>query len=292
MKKIIHNLLIVSVIIVFSSCKKDNPPPAPPPPPPPPVSVDSNLTSTVDYALVMESFSDIIQISDEASKGIISDYRTTKYFSILSNCAAVTLDTLNHADNDSIAIDFGSANCLCFDGRYRRGKLSVTYSAGNKYWDSLCVITVKAISADSFFTNNHQIISTIIATNNGHNTNGYLNWGINSTVQIIKANAQGTIMMNSNITSEWVAGDGTSAWSDDVHLYTGNASGTGADGISFTANITNAIIKKVNCLFIIQGNSDVTPTTKPIRHLDFGNGTCDNQASVTIDANTYIINLP
>jgi hypothetical protein len=71
-----------------------------------------------DNALAEFSYNDALNIADEASTLQTGDnlgsYKTA------SNCATVTHDT--NTMPRTITIDFGAANCLCNDGRNRRGK--------------------------------------------------------------------------------------------------------------------------------------------------------------------------
>jgi hypothetical protein len=41
-----------------------------------------------------------------------------------------------------------------------------------------------------------------------------------------------------------------------------------------------------------QGVLEHTPSGKAMRTIDYGNGACDDQATVTINGNTYTITLP
>ena len=41
-----------------------------------------------------------------------------------------------------------------------------------------------------------------------------------------------------------------------------------------------------------QGVLEHTPAGKATRYIDYGNGVCDNKATVTINGNTYAITLP
>jgi hypothetical protein len=81
---------------------------------------------------------------------------------------------------------------------------------------------------------------------------------------------------------------------------TGSASGTTAAGNSYTANITSQLIRDFSCTPnsaqqhrhpFIQGTFQFTPSGKPTRTVDFGAGTCDLNATVTINGHTYNITL-
>ena len=91
------------------------------------------------------------------------------------------------------------------------------------------------------------------------------------------------------------AGESTSGilgWSDDIYSITGSATGTSASQNNFSATITSPLIKKMNCRHIVQGTFTFDPGNgKPVRTVDFGNGTCDDIATVTINGNVYTIQL-
>ena len=85
------------------------------------------------------------------------------------------------------------------------------------------------------------------------------------------------------------------AWSDDVYSITGSASGTTSNGNTFSSVITSPVIRKmlIGCRrHFVQGKLEHTPGGKATRYIDFGNGACDDQATVIINGNTYTINLP
>jgi len=270
---------MIALSLVITGCRKT-------------ATEDDDTAGAQDNALAEGSFNDVGQISDEAAKGSVSNYKSTEYESILSHCASVEFDTLNSADDDSITVDFGTTNCLCHDNRYRRGKLYITYTAGKKYWDSLAVITIKTAPTNNYYVNDHHVSGTKTVANKGHNSSGNMNWDINVNGQIVKANGQGSISWISTRNREWIFGE-TSPLdrTDDIYSITGSSNGTSAAGNNFTATITSPLIKKMNCWWIVSGTSSLDPGNgKPIRYVDFApksNGTCDNWISVTINGNTY-----
>ena len=67
-------------------------------------------------------------------------------------------------------------------------------------------------------------------------------------------------------------------WADDVYLILGNASRTSASGNTFTANITSPLKRALNCRWFEGETFEFAPSGKPTRTVDFGNGTCDDQA--------------
>lgn len=237
-----------------------------------------------DNARLEQTFDDVQNIADQAATtGTLSNYKVEA--NILSNCATITHDTT--VTPHVLTIDFGSTNCLCMDGRYRRGQIIVTYNG--HYRDSGYVHT---ITFNNYFVNNHQVTGTKTVTNMGHNPAGNLYYNISVNGSIILANNGGTLSWTSSRTRTWVAGEGTATRSDDVYEITGNASITRPNGNTFTMNITAPLKVALNCYWIEQGTIQMTAANGVVRTLDYGNGNCDNQATVTMNGNTYYITLP
>lgn len=281
-KKIILKGLFFSVVLglVFTGCKKHE-------------DEDTDTSASNDNATSEAYFDDMGNIANEgAVSGAVSSYKTSPNVAtdgLLTSCATVTFDTLYHSNADSVTIDFGSTNCQCNDGRFRRGKIILTYTG--RYRDSLTVITTVPVN---YFVNDNQLLGTRTVTNLGHNSAGHLTYSIVVSGQIILANGGGTITWNSSRQREWTAGESTLIWSDDTYSITGSASGTSAKGVSYTATITSPLIRNmaIGCRrHFVQGTFDLTPNGKPTRTVDFGNGACDDKATVTINGRTYNITL-
>lgn len=278
-------VLLMSVSLSLTSCRKDN-------------SKVSDTNTAEDNAFADKSFEDMGQISNEAYGGGESTFKnggSHETDGILSFCAIIIPDLLNK----KITVDFGTTNCLCKDGRYRRGKIYVSWT-GFTYWDSLSSVTVTTNPTDSYFVDDNQVIGTKSWVNNGHNAAGHRYWSVVINGKIIKANGQGTISWDATRTVEWIAGDGTFQWSDDIYGVTGYAKGTSSNGDSFDATITSQLIRKIACpKHFVSGTFDLTAGTKPTRHVDFGyspapnpSGSCDGWISVTINGNTFYKQLP
>ncbi len=268
--------------LVFTGCKKHE-------------DEDTDTSASNDNATSEAYFDDMGNIANEgAVSGAVSSYKNSPGTEVatdglLSSCATVTFDTLYHANADSVTVDFGSSNCLCADGRYRRGKILVTYTG--RYRDSATVITTVPIN---YFVNDNQLVGTRTVTNLGHNSAGHLEYSIVVSGQIVLANSGGTITWNSTRTREWTQGESTIMWSDDQYSITGSASGTSAKGVSYTATITSPLIRNMalGCRkHFVQGTFDLTPSGKATRTVDYGTGACDNRATVTINGQTYNITL-
>jgi hypothetical protein len=139
----------------------------------------------------------------------------------------------------------------------------------------------------------NEVLGTKTITNKGRNGSGHLYWTIEVTGEIIKANNGGTIYWNSSNVLEWLSGEATPwVWWDDVYQLTGSANGTGADGKTYTCTITKPLTKKLNCKWLESGTMEIQPQDNPLITLDFGNGSCDNQATATVNGTVYPITMP
>jgi hypothetical protein len=100
------------------------------------------------------------------------------------------------------------------------------------------------------------------------------------------------ILYNCTRSMTWTAGYNTPADpNDDVFTFTGTASGTDRNGINFTVNVITPIEKRGDCRYITKGIFEVVPEGKNTRTVDFGNGTCDNKATLKIKNSTFTFTL-
>lgn len=242
---------------------------------------DNETTSAADNTLAQQTFDDVQSISDQAAEGNLTSFKTG---GIASGCATITNDTI--AVPHLLTIDFGALNCLCNDGRSRRGQILVSYTG--KYKDSASVHT---LTFSDYYVNDNHVMGTKTVTNGGTNGNGNVFYIVEVNGSIGLADSSGTLTWVSSRVREWLEGYSTLPWDDDVYSITGTASGTRADGNSFTAEITEALRKEIGCRWIVDGVVEFTPDGKPTRVVDFGDGVCDNQATVTVNGHSFPITL-
>lgn len=262
-------LILLAAGLVLSSCRRERDP-------------DNDTSAAGDNSLAEGCFDDIQNISEEAYAGNLSGYRAD---TLVFGCATVIRDTTSSPR--TLVIDFGTTNCPCNDGRNRRGKILTSYTGG--YKDPGTVITH---TTDNYFVNDNQVLGTKVVTNMGSNTDGNLYYTIDVDGSIIKANGGGTITWTSDRIREFIEGVSTQVWDDDVYLITGTGSGTRPNGQTFSVTILTALRKEIGCRHFVSGSFELIPSGKPARVLDYGSGTCDNLATVTINGNTYNITLP
>ena len=78
---------------------------------------------------------------------------------------------------------------------------------------------------------------------------------------------------------------------DDFSLVSGTSNGTDRNGKAFSVDITTPLKREMACRWIVSGAMTLKLDGKKDRTIDFGNGTCDDRATVTIDGNTFEFSL-
>ena len=210
-----------------------------------------------------------------------SAYITTEadFHAKFGGCATRTYDYTAR----TLTIDFGSVNCLCPDGRYRRGKILVQFTT-----DVLKRTAGAVVTRQNYFVNDNQHTATRIFTDLGA---GSFTVDVPSA-SIIKANNGGTHSWTANWTFTRTAGYGTPSPTDDVYSVTGSAAGTNCKGVGYTTTILTPLVKRGDCFkYFVSGNLSITNAKSKSMLLDYGNGTCDNIATVTVNGHTRTITL-
>lgn len=266
----------------FTACKKDSKP-----------AGNTDTAAAQDNAMAESSYNDATTMVDASvtfgtnfSFRVATNEPAARIEEVLGNCVTVTLDTANA--NRSVVIDFGTTNCLCIDGRKRRGRILASWTG--KYRDAGTVVN---ITYDNYFVNDNQIKGTHKTTNMGLNNAGNLVYKIEVDGIIVKADNGGEITWKSTRQREWVAGASTPLnILDDTYSITGSANGTVASGDAYTINITQALVRKMNCYWFESGKIELTPSGLATRTLDYGSTGCDPNATFSVAGVTFNVVLP
>ncbi|MFL5753557.1 MAG: hypothetical protein ACJ76F_09130 [Bacteroidia bacterium] len=299
--------------VLFSSCRKDNKKDE---------EKDSDTSAASDNAMAENTSSDIMNIGSQSmDNGSLTTYKMmpggddnllTPMFGTVTITPNLTAKT--------VTVTF--ASYIGTDGHLRNGTVLFNYSQSTNnaihYRDSGLYVSVTTPTNDYYVDGNQVKIISKTIQNKGRVTNNNMTWAINAHLSIVKANNGGTIdwncsrtqvLLNTNATtyngaSLPAAYNGSAtpiSWTTALVGISGTANGTTAAGDSFNATVSSQLVRNFNCSPdpnhihrhpFVQGSIDFTPGTKATRHIDFGNGTCDLNAAVTINGTTYNITLP
>jgi len=276
-KSILHTISAIAVTcFLLSGCSKET------------VNTLTQKESNADKNSVFaqQTFDQEQGIVDGAILTPGSFKSTDAGMAISSECLTVTFNLA--ALPMSATLDFGTSNCLCSDGKNRRGKIIVTFNGPLR--DSMNYVSS---TFENYFVNDNQVIGTRVVTNKGHNIDGHLNYDVITDGSIIMANSGGTITYTTNHNREWTAGENTPlVMADDLYTLRGSSAGITVTNQAFTIVITTPLVWNVSCSHIVSGAFDLTPAGEVTRTVDFGNGDCDAIATVTVLGFTFQITLP
>jgi hypothetical protein len=126
----------------------------------------------------------------------------------------------------------------------------------------------------------------------GINNAGHLFFSVVITnARITKAGGK-VVSWSSTRTREWIQGANTATVTDDIYGITGSSAGTDANGNAFSVNITKALTIDFSCQYhIVSGIIEITPSGKATRVIDYGNGNCDDDATLTVGKKTIAFKI-
>ena len=253
-------LFFVVCMSIFASCIKER---------------DHDTLAAEDAIFALWVYDNAINIANEAASGNHSD--------LLSGyCATIT------PTSGQVVVDFDTVNCLCRDGRTRRGKIIVAFTG--TYKDSN---ETRTITYEDYYVNDNKINGTQTLTGMGLNANGNLHYGVTVDGTIDVLDTLGALTYKAELIREWTVGSQTIQWDDDIYAITGTAQGVNIYGNNYAFNAFEPIIKPlaITCRYFTQGILEVQPQGRTFRSIDFGGGSCDNTATVTIDRKQHSITL-
>jgi hypothetical protein len=204
----------------------------------------------------------------------------------LGTCPSIT-PTLNASFPVSIAFDWGTGCTSADDGITRSGKITAAVSGMLNMASSVITFTFTDFSSNgNKISGVHKI--TYLGLNAGNSWPRYAifteakiefpdNKFINYHAEYVRLQSEGS--------------DTPLNISDDVWRIEGNSSGTTREGIAWTANYPSALVKKASCKWFSSGSVKVTPQGDVSRTIDYGDGTCDNKATLTTGDTTIDILL-
>lgn len=273
MKKILAPLLFLAgVAIVLHACKKEE--------------TDTETQSAVDNSICEGEFSRIMPTVNSIAideTGVHKLGGSGSGHSVTSTCPAIVINPADTLDGFpvTLTLDYG-AGCLdSTDNKTRKGKLEATFS---QPFDQVgCVITITLVD---YYVDNIHYEGTVTVTRNAAHS-------FTTTVANGKcSNPSWTLTWESTRTLTQSEGTSTISPTDDVFIMTGNASGVNREGRAYTVNITKQLTKRQTCAWIESGTIELTPEGLATRTVDFGSlGQCDNQATLTINGNSFDFTL-
>lgn len=275
-KNLLTVLAVTVMLLSFTSCKKQNVV----------IVTSEEKETTIELGTGQAVADNITEDANEAfmeaaaNKNLLGNILTNQIVTTTNilSCASVSVNPASGFPKN-IIIDFGNGSCTSSNGVVRKGKINIVLSDSVRKAGSTAVITF-----NNFYVNGFKKEGTVTWTNTSTITtrgwqrkaeNGkiiapdgryWLHSGTRDAVQIAGTTTPNTLL-------------------DDIFLITGNHTITNSFGKTRNCYITEALQKKTVCENISSGKLKIEGNNHNAV-IDFGNGSCDKMATISIDGNT------
>ncbi len=269
---VIFTILISTTVVLLIGCQKED---------------STNTSSQPGDANSSEGSILISDRTFEGLNGFTDNYLATSGLKSLPlTCPVITVSPLTSFPV-TVTVDWGTAGCTSADDNIaRKGQITVSLSGMMNVANSAATFTFKDFVSDgNRISGTHRI--TYLGLNAGNNWPRYS----------VFTEARITFPDNKYITyrAEYIRlkseGASTATQDDDVWRIEGHSSGVTKEGVSWTASYPSALVKKNSCKWFSSGSVLITPEGMTPRTIDFGDGSCDNKATLKIGDQTYNIEL-
>jgi hypothetical protein len=249
----------------------------------------SSVTSATEYSISVEKF------DGHSPAYVIGNFNIGNYgipgygitgighlkFSIphIDSCATVTVSSTDYPKE--IVIEY-AGDCSGHRNHTKKGKITINIS------DTLSNAgAVETITYTDFYIDSMKIELEASLKNLGKNSSA--NW-------IIEKEYKQTITKNSDVctrvnkeTVEWIAGFETTGKLDNIYYLSGTGKVVFND-TTYIKTITTPLLIDGSCEYVKSGVVEITKNGSTAI-IDYGDGPCDNKATVTIDGTTEEIGL-
>lgn len=275
-------IALASLVIAasFSSCKK---------------VVHQNIQAANNTSVSLTAFDDVLkQVGHAADNGVALDMvQDTLWPLYTSACAMVSLAPLGSAYPKTLTIDYGNG-CVGLDGQWRSGTIVAVFSGdyraeGTEITIELTDYTVDQYSPTGMMTVNNNGTQDTTMTFSVSVTEGHVEWD----GKAVKWNAELTRVWSGGVATGFYtdngSGDslGVDGLNDDLYLITGTISGNDRIEHPYSAEILTALQLQTGCAYVEMGELSIHPTNYNEGVIDFGDGSCNQQATIEIDGQVY-----
>jgi hypothetical protein len=243
-----------------------------------PTAISLTVASSISQTLYDDVFN---QINLEAENNNISGRFTTETGT--QGCATITVSPADMSTfPKTMTIDYGTG---CTMGTItRKGKLIINLSGRLRNGG-----TTVSTSFENYFVNEYKLEGTFTITNNT----------ANNVLSFVTQTTNGKLTYPAGImfythsgshTYTQVGGSSTPTYLDDSWSVTGNGITASSANENLSLDIKTPLIKNVACGAIVSGVQDFK-FNNVSGSLNFGEGTCDRQATLTIGSYNTVINF-
>ena len=250
------------------------------------MEVDNETQSAVDYAISAQELTSVLPAVFQnalSTKGI-----GTNSFTPCDTLTYVSGNPVNFTPNPVYALDISNASCANTmpDGKMRSGKVLVRFTGAiNTPSCQMVIKLLNYVSSGIEYSCDSIVASqTVVGADFGTFNVKLTNATVKTTGYSLKYSFNGKVEVYTK---------GNNSTTNAFSTMSGEVSGTNRHGLAYSASIPQetALVKQKNCAYITSGMMNLTPQGFKTRQINFGKGSCDDEASFTVNENTVAFKL-
>lgn len=253
-------------------------------------SINDQVVSTAD-----DYMNSLDVVGFQAVKSSVNSNPEKTSIKFIIDSITITVDRVGLNDYPkNICLDFGTGVTVKRGNRLK-GKIYITISSKMSIANSS-----RTFRFADFFVNDNSVKGfkkvtylglTGLSTNPASSV-GYPSWSIVAKDTITHADGTKVIWNSERTRTRIATNDTPLVYSDDTYSITGTSSGVNAKGVAYTMVIqdTNPLIISGNFPYFTKGSLVITSDNKTVL-VDYGDGTKDTIATVTVNGVTKEVNL-
>lgn len=242
-------------------------------------ATEIGLSAGADLEVALKTVSEEGVTAAAANIGARLDLFVDLYYK-LGPCANITVTPNDTTYPKTVTIDYGTG-CLCRDGKFRKGIIKINFTGPARRSGSVITITV-----DGYYVNKKQVEGTRIITN--LSANGAVKYTVEvKDGKITWPNGRGFAYVSFKTVTQ-ISGSDTRTVRDDVYSIEGKVETKYNNGVTVVKSTEEPLIKSLSCEHIVKGKVQIKINNLTF-YIDFGNGYCDNKATlINAQLNTEI----
>jgi len=242
-----------------------------------PTTCDLTLAAQVD---VTEDAS--FAVVDNLYIENIQETRSTVLNSFFTDCASITV-TPNGDGSGSVLVDFGDA-CTLNNGALVSGQVLLNYTIVQNESRTITYMY------DNFTYNGNEVSGGGTVNRVFENVNGNPQSEVTASIAVYFPTQDVTATRDANRTREWIEGVGSGTWTDNVFRVTGSWDTSFSSGFTRSGEVMEALRREASCPHFVSGTLAISQNNVD-GVLNYGEGTCDNIAVITIGDQDFTIQL-
>jgi hypothetical protein len=227
--------------------------------------------------------SDFLSNSEEILRNLGKGYgRLGKYLDLkggvryqIGQCPDVVIDTAATGYPITITLNYGDSTVLK-NGRILSGIVEIVISGPRHTDGTTKTFTYTDFTVDSVVINGSisELFTGDDSTSRKSTVTDELTFAYPDTI---------TYTRIGNRVINWLEGIDTPLYPEDDKMeITGNVTVTSTAGDTYTKSIIEPLIRLGSCKFYVQGITQITLNSEIISEINYGDGNCDNEATITV----------